>query len=237
VNGEDSGVIEGTGSKHVSVTFYAHADKNQMPLRNIVIDWGDDMKGVSPEIKWPNGHKSGSDAETNFYKNRRGLDNSNPPKEICSSGATEFGKVPEACSSSYVLFTNDYVCTNSDVAKLKDANRLCGSIDPKTKSIITSPCYDVDDKGDASCVFQPRIHAKDNWGWCTGYCDAGSDNTNSCFDGSTLTGTPPSGLVNTNECDIPLYPCGGSGSCKDKNGKIINPWTYFDGKIKIKPVQ
>jgi hypothetical protein len=226
VNGEDSGVIEGTGSKHVSVTFYAHADKNQMPLRNIVIDWGDDMKGVSPEIKWPNGHKSGSDAETNFYKNRRGLDNSNPPKELCN-GST-FGQASEACSSSYVLFTNDYVCTNSDVAKLKDANRLCGSIDPKTKSIITSPCYDVDDKDEAYCVFQPRIHAKDNWGWCTGYCDAGSDNTNSCFSGTD------------NECEISKYPSAGlniKDLDKAGNGKTVNPWTYFDGKIKIKPVQ
>lgn len=227
VNGEDTGVIEGTGSKHVSVTFYVHADSNQMPLRNIVIDWGDDIQGLSSGNPWPNGHMTGSIALSNFYKNRRGLDaKANPPKEICSSGATEFGKAPEACSSSYVLFTNDYVCTSSDVAVLP-ACKI--DVDSKTKSIVNSPCFEVDDKGDKFCVFQPRIHAKDNWGWCTGYCDAnppGGDTTNSCFD---------------QECAIDLYPSSGLNNeaplDKKTTNKIVNPWTYFDGKIKIKPVQ
>lgn len=232
VNGEDTGVIEGTGSKHVSVTFYVHADKNQMPLRNIVIDWGDDLKGLSTGNPWPNGHMTGSDAESNFYKNHRGLSNENPPKELCNPEALDknkeginilgFGGAPEACSSSYVLFTNDYVCTSSDVAVLP-ACKI--DVDSKTKSIVNSPCFEVDDKGDKSCVFQPRIHAKDNWGWCTGYCDAnpaGGDTTNSCFD---------------QECNIDQCPGGENCPSKKKTGSIVDPWTYFDGKIKIKPAQ
>ncbi|MCX6715182.1 MAG: hypothetical protein NTX72_05215 [Candidatus Uhrbacteria bacterium] len=227
VNGEDSGVVEGLGSKHVSVTFYVNADTNQMPLRNVVIDWGDDMQGVSGGGNpWPNGSESGSTVPSNFYKNHRGLSKTNPPKELCD-GST-FGQAPEACSSSYILFTHDYVCSSTDVAALQKAGRTCGTVDPKTKSIITSPCVTVDPKGVASCEFQPRIHAKDNWGWCTGYCDANpSDGTTSCFGG---------------ECAIDLYPSSGvnlqnAPLDKKSSGKIVNPWIYFEGSINIMPVQ
>ena len=231
VNGFDSGDVQGTGNKHVSVTFYVHADSNQMPLRNIVVDWGDDMKNISEKGNpWPNGKYGGSKEPTNFYKNHRGLSKESAPKEICSDKATEFGLSPEACSSSYVLFSHDYVCTNGDINALSAALRFCGDKDPKTGSIITSPC--VKKEGDQQyCVFQPRVHAKDNWGWCTGYCDGGSDKTNSCFDGSLQQG-------GVNECDITQCPANGTSKiCKDDGNIIIDPWTYFDGTIKIKPVQ
>ena len=227
VNGFDSGDVQGLGSKHVSVTFYVHADSNQMPLRNIVVDWGDDMQNISSEGNpWPNGSYGGSKESTNFYKNHRGLTKGNAPKEICSSKATEFGLSPEACSSSYVLFSHDYVCTSSDVNALLKAGRTCGNKDPKTGSVVTSPC--VKTEGEQQfCQFQPRVHAKDNWGWCTGYCDAnpsGGDSGTACF---------------SQECDL-KYPSTGLNITdldKKGNGKTVNPWTYFDGTIKIKPVQ
>ena len=147
----------------MSVTFYVHADKNQMPLRNIVVDWGDDMKNISSSSpQWPNGNFGGSKVDSNFYKNHRGMSKENS-QEICSDKATEFGMSPEACSSSYVLFTHDYVCTNSDIQKLK--GRECKKDkDQKTGSIDISPCLGTDEKGLPVCVFQPRVHAKDNHG-------------------------------------------------------------------------
>lgn len=218
VNGVDTGDVEGFGNKHVSVTFYVHANPNQMPLRNVVIDWGDDMADVDAGgAAWPINSKnqSGSTAPDNFYKNHRGLSNENPPKELCDD--TNFGQSTSACSSNYVLFTHDYVCSSSDTSALLTAGRTCGDKDPKTGSIITSPCVEKDPKGNLTCVFQPRVYAKDNWGWCTGYCDGGPNNSKGCF--------------GPEACKIEQ--CPGGAMC---NGNF-NPWTYFDGSIKIKPIQ
>jgi hypothetical protein len=230
VNNQDSGTILGLGAKHTSVTFFVQADKNQMPLRNIVIDWGDDKQGVTKVgtgISWPKGKISGSITLDNFYKNYRGLNPKSPTKSLCDSDILGFGGSSEACYSGYKLFgPHDYTCTNSDILALQQAGRICQtSPDSKTGSIVTSPCVEKVGE-DNVCVFQPRVHAADNWGWCTGYCDANKEgeNTTACF---------------SQECDISKYPSDGSDKFLDSKdgGKIVNPWVYYEGTIKIKPIQ
>ena len=152
VNNQDFGEIIGLGSKHINATFYVHADKNQMPLRNLVIDWGDDSSGWSEP--WPRGSESGSIANNNFYKNRRGMSSTNPPQDLCNpdlpvSDPSGFGGTPEACSSGYVLFNHDYTCTNAQIQQLQaQPNRACtNTFDKNTGSITISPCLGKDENG------------------------------------------------------------------------------------------
>ena len=83
------------------------------------------------------------------------------------------------------------------------------------------------------CVFQPRVHVKDNWGWCTGFCNAGDDNPpgegpNGCFEGET---------AKDKECNITNCPSEGNPACADKQvqNSTVNPWVNYNGYIIVKP--
>jgi hypothetical protein len=70
-------------------------------------------------------------------------------------------------------------------------------------------CWNVAEK---ACQYIPRVQVKDNWGWCNGDC------------------TPPTG---SNWVE-------GSGGCYGNQGcdqSMETPWTYFSGKILVKPRQ
>ncbi len=227
VNDQDQGDILGTGSKRTTVSFFAYANSNQMPIRQIVVDWGDDYEGVIP---WPTDSQSGSVAKDNYYKNHRGLDSQG--EDICrSSGAEEFGQASEACSSSFVAFSHDYVCTAGLLNALDSAGKTCAYA-PDGR-LLNSPCTDG-----KHCIYQPRVHVKDNWGWCTGFCNAGDDGTNGCFGG---TNDAQDGVYN-DECKISACPSKGVDTstgktpCPDKTaGKVTNPWVNYDGYVIIEP--
>lgn len=196
-----------------------------MPIRRIVIDWGDDFGGITTAgMPWPTGSQSGSTATDNFYQNHRGLD-ATSEQEICSSDAEEFGKTSTACSTSYINFAHDYICTDGDLVLLSD--RECEYDETDTTRLLNSPCLD----SSGSCVFQPRVSVTDNWGWCTGFCDAGEDDTNGCF-----SGNPEDFGIPIDECDVTNCPSEGeSSSCEDSTTKTINPWINFDGTIVVTP--
>ena len=123
VNETDSGIIEGEGSKRVTVAFFTFADTNQMPIRRVVVDWGDNVAGIGGgNNPWPFGSYSGSIADNNFYKNHRGLSPISN-EEQCSSEADTFGESPNACSNSYVAFTHDYTCSTGRLQQL--SGRAC----------------------------------------------------------------------------------------------------------------
>lgn len=220
VNEVDEGVVEGGGNKRVTASFFTYADSNQMPIRRIVVDWGDDFTSLNGELPWPTGSSSGSTAIDNFYKNHRGLNEISHTEE-CRPDATEFGKTPQACSSSYIAFSHDYICTNARLSQLQSAaGRECEFADDGR--LLNSPCYQGE-----SCVFQPRVHVMDNWGWCTGFCDSGDDGTDGCYSGSV------DGLIQ-DECNIEFCPSeGNSDSCADSSTTTVNPWVNFDGYISI----
>jgi hypothetical protein len=219
VNGVDSTDLEGEGTLRATVNFFAYADSEQMPIRRIIVDWGDDVAGITATMPWPTGSQSGSTASNNFYQNHRGLDESTDTEECSSNAATakEWGKYTSACSSSYISFTKDYLCTQGRLTTL--AGRDC-EFDEETGRLLNSPCIDG-----SYCVYQPRVHVMDNWGWCTGYCDAGDDGTIGCFSGA-----------GQDECDISDCPSEGENEdCIDNNvsGSTVNPWINYDGIIKI----
>lgn len=225
VNETDSEDIEGEGSKRVTVSFYAYADSEQMPIRRVIVDWGDNVAGTGgAENPWPFGSYSGSIARDNFYKNHRGLDPTSDEEE-CSDTATEFGDSPDACSSSYIAFTHDYTCTVGRLQQL--SGRIC--IFDEDGRLTNSPCVEG-----SSCVFQPRVHVMDNWGWCTGFCDTkdgdlnDNDGTEGCYTGVLADGT------SQDECNIENCPSeGNSPSCDDVNGGTVNPWINYDGAVYI----
>ncbi|MFA4846181.1 MAG: hypothetical protein WC654_06520, partial [Patescibacteria group bacterium] len=226
VNDQDEGNILAKGSKRANVSFFTYADSDQMPIRNIVVDWGDGDDIVENGMPWPTDSQSGSNADDNFYKNHRGLKNEvGNNSENCSSDAEEFGKASEACSSGYVVFSHDYACSQGDVNMLE--TRECKFAGGR---LINSPCLSSTKEGTAACVFQPRVHVKDNWGWCTGFCDAGSDGKNGCYAG----GEPEK---ENNECRINVCPSEGKNDqCPDFYGvdnSVVNPWVNYDGVIIV----
>ncbi|MBI5369664.1 hypothetical protein HZA85_00510 [Candidatus Uhrbacteria bacterium] len=226
VNDQDSGNIEGKVSKRATVSFFTYANSNQMPIRQIVVDWGDGKNfGAMP---WPTDAQTGSIAKDNFYKNHRGVNASG--QEICSSAPDEFGKTFDACSSSFVVFNHDYVCTHADIANKLDGRACKYASDGR---LLNSPCTDG-----KRCIYQPRVNVQDNWGWCTGFCNAGADGTNGCFGGDEQPGQN----VYNNECNIDKCPskaedgAQGTAPCPDKTaGTVNNPWVNFDGTVIITP--
>ena len=156
VNETDSEDIEGEGSKRVTVSFYAFADSDQMPIRRVIVDWGDNVAGIGGEDSnpWPFGSYSGSITGDNFYRNHRGL-SSISNAEQCSELSNTFGELPNACTSSYIAFTHDYTCTTGRLSALSD--RAC-EFDEDGR-LLNSPCIEG-----SYCVYQPRVHVMDNWG-------------------------------------------------------------------------
>lgn len=237
LNNADSGVVAGgEGRLHATASFFAYAQPNQMPIRAIIVDWGDSSSWSDPNANpWPTDNsQSGSNAENNFYKNHRGFTPEGDSN--CDVDTDGWGGTPSACETSYITFTNDYTCSDSMVSNLASGGRTC-EVDEDTGRLIYSPCTGsasgIIEGGDGACVFQPRVHVKDNWGWCTGECDSGlsssgGDGTDECYQGS------PSAV---DECDITHCPSEGEDSeCPDAyGGTIDNPWVNFDGYIVVTP--
>ncbi|HCU31648.1 TPA: hypothetical protein DIC21_02805 [Candidatus Uhrbacteria bacterium] len=240
VNGYDSDTLEAEGgSYHAIVNFFAWANNNQMPLRDVTVDWGDDHDNPRyTDYAWPLGSQSGTVGdETSYYKNRRGLIDRN--NSYCLSAADEFGLSSSACLTAYFSFAHDYTCSRGlagDGITTAASLPLCQYADETSGRLLNSPCTGgVIDDADNKCVFQPRVHVKDNWGWCTGYCDSNyngsdsADDTTSCYGNyECAVGQCPStqdadgdGLFDEFEVD-----------CADRyGGTSSNPWINYDGVI------
>jgi len=154
VNGRSAGDVFSSGERHtVEIRFYAYADANHMPIRNVRIDYGDG---------------GGEGGGRGYYRNHRGLtvnaggDKGTP---ICKSeGAANWGvKAPEACQTGDFSFQKLYLCSNP------------GSLDECAGG--NYPCT-----RDGACVFRPKVQITDNWGVCNGICPGGKGQGNLCID-------------------------------------------------------
>ncbi len=211
LNETDHGdLIAGGGSESVTMKFFATTDPNQFPLRQIIVDWG-------------NGDFGGSSASDNFYKARRGLKDDSESESKCDG--TEWGRTSQSCEASYFTFMNDYLCTQGIIDDLD----VCETAEVDGKTVVlNSPCTDG-----ASCIFQPRVFIKDNWGYCTGLCedDPAGD---LCYDDSGNPDPPA-----YNECDYLNCP-DDTGACQkitgpDRYPNGANPWIYYDGQVYVSP--
>ena len=238
VNSQEEGNVFGSaGQAFVSVSFYAYANPNQMPIRNINVDWGNSKAWRNDPEDWPHDKMGGSTTEDNFYKNYRGYNPDGSGLEMCGTDDLGWGGSSEACQTGYVTFTNSYTCTTTDVQKLETAGRTC-TLD-ELGHLQKSPCTGSDGTlptsaatyADGACVFQPRVSVLDNWGWCTGQCgdatSGGSDGTSECYKGDS----------DNNECDISNCPSS-TGACDVQTDKTINnmnPWINFNGYVIVTP--
>jgi len=235
VNDTDTGNVVGdNGAKHVNVKFFGWADSNQMPLKNVIVDWGDSRRADPyQDWAWPPTEQTGSTDDQNFYKNHRGMDQeANGTLSGMCDDEDEWGLQAATCETAYFNFTHDYVCSTGLVATLP----TCELADDGTDRLLNSPCTGGDAGIDATsaCVFQPRVHLKDNWGWCTGFCDtaAGDDGTDGCYSGD-----------NRDECDVTQCPSENidgvgteSAVCPDTYASgTNNPWINFDGYVIVQP--
>ena len=208
VNGVDGGTILGTnGRAHASIQFFMEANPNQMPIRNVVMNWGD-------------GSQSGSTADSNYYKNRRGLLSSSQVDTYCNrpAGAENWGEIPDACDPNFFTMIHDFVCSESKIFSLP----TCGGVFDESEG-----CTDG-----SSCYFTPRLQVKDNWGWCTGSCGdadpangpAGTD----CVDDSD-------GTSGKDECNFDCNQFASDTQCAAGVGQdnVIDPWINYNGVIKV----
>lgn len=207
VNGVDTGQVKGgNGNKNVTLRFFAYAQNDQMPLRNVTVDWGDGTN--------PSGNNPGSS-----YKNRRGYQyervvrsdgtESLELKSLCD-GET-FGTSSDACDSiGPMAFNHAYICNRDATSRCFDG---------------TNDCVQIVD-GRPACVYKPRVQVLDNWGFCNGSCAGGAPTTdpNFCYDATTNPSLIAAG-VTTNECLIPSAP----DEAERARARGINPFTPFGG--------
>jgi hypothetical protein len=220
VNDKLSGDLKSvSGFFPATLKFFAYADKNQMPIRSIAIDWGDGTVYQSVDSYYQN-HRglrkviqvlTENNQCTYVLEGGEKLINLEPAPcshqvgdylEVCApneENASHFGQTPQACSSSYFRFDHNYLCVKNGPGWQSDC----------PDSRVTGGC----------CVFKPKVQVKDNWGWCNGSCP-GDPGGGGCYDKSWYT-DPVTRQRGTDECDV--------------NDPAFNHWANFAGQIIVTP--
>ena len=120
---------------------------------------------------------------------------------ICvpESNATAFTYiVDQSCVAEAQPNTYDYTCTSDS----SNPNFVAGCpLDTAFKGNVSQFHFwhDTLHLNDC-CVYHPKIQVLDNWGWCNGVCKTGDDNTDSCYNGSSVNNKN-----GVNECDYGTY--------------------------------
>lgn len=209
VNDQNEGDIESNMFYRAYLKFFAAAYKEQLPIRRVMVDWGD-----GSDVSW-------SSSENNFYKNHRGLE-SGQETSICSKLESdsdyEWGMNSESCDPNYFSFNHIYTCNPSRM--------IGGTCADSTGDGIydNAPCT-LDGN---QCVYRPSVHVRDNWGWCTGTCTVGGDGKDGCYDndGTMASEDTTNGASTRDECAYGYYP---------NTNVNIDPWVYYDGTITVTP--
>jgi hypothetical protein len=199
VNDKSSGtLISRSGELRADIKFFAWADKNQMPLKKVCVDFGNE--------------KESSDCSTlipiNFYKNHWGYKSDGSPNCDNTSDFGDFGHSKQACTGDYFSYSTIYTCpvNGGTLARCPDAT---------TTNCYAAVCPDTTVRGRGCCVFYPKVHVLDNWGWCNGDCPGPPGGAGSgCYDKGWAA-------LPVNECDV-------IGSTK-------NPWTPTNVKVIVVP--
>ncbi|HTK04012.1 MAG TPA: hypothetical protein VL500_00340 [Candidatus Eisenbacteria bacterium] len=218
------GCTEYQGRVTAELKYFAFADKNHMPIRRRIVDFGDKTSEIST---------------VGFYKNHHGCpatgtDNApagcGPEDQLCNStiagNPTPFGYTPQSCESRYFSDKHTYTCNPQILATSMPA---CGPPDN------IYPCRDGD-----VCVYKPRVQVLDNWGVCNGSCNGGSGEANGvCFNGRGIGNA--NDPINLDGTDVDLgFPRNECWNLKDdrytiKDGvETIKPWTEGDREIRVR---
>jgi len=152
VNDKNSGtLISRSGELSASIKFFAWADKNQMPIKRVCVDFNGDGTDMSSDCTGGN--------PVNFYKNHWGYKNDG--SKSCD-GSSDFGHAPQACTEDFFSYNTVYSCGEG------------GGGLPACDATHTSNCFDTNCPDSSvtggCCIFRPKVYVLDNWGWCTGSC-------------------------------------------------------------------
>ncbi len=152
-------VASHSGKLKATLTYYAYADRDHMPIRHKIVDWGDNLEIL--EL-------------TGWYKNRRGSINlgGGSSKKICDDPALGWGGGKQ-CQSEFFEETHTYTCSKEKLAKLIADKQECD----KSKGIVT----DCVNNAHTACVFKPRVQIMDNWQTCNGTCPGNGGLGNLCM--------------------------------------------------------
>lgn len=224
LNDQDHGDIEAGGGRQFStMKFFVTTDPNQFPIRNIIIDWGD-------------GDTSGSQTNDNFYKAHRGLQDNSQSESKCDG--SEWGRTSESCESGYLTYNHNYLCSDAIYNSLDACETGDFVTMPDGKTILVGgPCKDT---SEVACVFQPKVHVRDNWGYCTGLCEGSSgavggetDDEDLCYDSS---GIPTTGRDECSlDCPDSSVVCPKGSAAGSDYATADNPWVYYDGQVYVSP--
>ena len=177
----------------VNAKFYGFADKNQMPIRKIKLDWGDSsvvsLDGYFRNQRGTTSGVCGASRTCMVASNVAGIYDFNTQKPCAStsdclsidncfaeSQAPNFGQIlGKTCDSAFFRFDHVYQCFRGG------SGWTTSCPNAQTQSLYGG-----------CCVFQPKVQLKDNWNWCNGTC--GPVSGPGCYDGNEIIG-------GTNECE------------------------------------
>jgi hypothetical protein len=203
-------VDDTTGRMSVKIRYYARANKDQMPLRRMVFDFGDGKVMDSGAAYYKN-HLGATDPNANKTDVEVNAETrSNQLTKICGS-LDQWGLTDDSCDPRYFEQSKTYVCSYP----YRDGLEICAAAGDTDKEFY--PCQDAQGR----CVFRPRVQFTDNWGFCNGTC--ASRVGGACFNPDL-----DEPAAEENDCAILDFKNNPKPSEKA-------PWTWAFGKIRISP--
>ena len=238
-------------SQSVTLKFFAMADDNRMPIRQVTIDWRDGEDNIT------------NNDTPGLYKNRKPFCNAgvlglcatvntagqagvspltcageadcprellgeNPttprcltPNDLASRTDTysvpRFGNAPRACSPTPFEFEHAYLCSRSTIAAQGTPNSPVQSVSDLPPPIQTRLAASFGlTPADSVCVYRPRVHVRDNWGYCNGTCGGAE----------SVGGVRCYGVNSNQECDY---------DSRTNLNFGFTPWTEYRGYIIVVP--
>ena len=217
VNGDNlADPLYGKNNLTTVVKFFAFADHNRMPIKRVMVDWGDgtaptnegkygDYKNHKPVCMLPSDTTATNVRECSNDSQLTCKTNADcPTGGTCNVPAFKFGNTSRACTPDYFEFTHNYSCTkeNADIA--------FGTLDPGVREYLQRDGHTAETTP-LVCTFTPKVQVLDNWGWCNGTCTGG----NGCY--SKFKFTPTANPIDQCSPDYQL------------------PWVNNKGQIIVTP--
>ena len=217
------GIVPVAAGTPVSLRFFAFADNNQMPIRKLAVNWGDSdntrddyISGDPSYYRNQRGAKDGScEAIVPGSATKRCILKNVFPNELAASVTTtvacvsnndcqtldicspeiigqsqHFGILQDkTCNAGYYQFKNHvYECNQAS------ENYCRSTSDTSQPNGLCNIGAGGGSFANGFCVFQPKVYAQDNWGWCTGSCNPakGGCFADACVDRITKSIRPAS---------------------------------------------